>query len=166
MERVLVSACLLGRTVRYDGGHKQSPSDVLGRWLAQGRVVAVCPEVAGGLPVPRPPAEITSGHGGDAVWSGAARVLGADRQDFTPAFVAGARHALAQAEAEGIRVAVLKNGRPSCGSSVIRDGSFTGRAIAGRGVTAELLASAGIQVFSEDRFEDADRLLLELERRA
>ena len=75
LEHVLVSACLLGSPVRYDGSHKRSTSDVLPRWLTEGRVVAVWPEVAGGLPVPRPPTEIAGGAGGAAVLAGLARVV-------------------------------------------------------------------------------------------
>ena len=67
MEKVLVSACLLGEPVRYNGRDKRCEHDVLDRWLREGRVVAVCPEVAGGLPVPRPPAEIVNGAGGGKV---------------------------------------------------------------------------------------------------
>src|SRR5688572_6402988 len=58
MVKVLVSACLLGERVRYNGADARCPSDVLERWAREGRLVPFCPEVAGGLPVPRPAAEI------------------------------------------------------------------------------------------------------------
>jgi uncharacterized protein YbbK (DUF523 family) len=166
VEHVLVSACLLGTPVRYDGAHKRSASDVLQRWLAEGRVVAVCPEVAGGLPVPRPPAEIAGGAGGAAVLAGLARVVDPAANDLTMAFVSGARQALEQARSRGIRIAVLKEGSPSCGSQLIHDGSFSAARVQGRGVTAALLASAGVRVFSEEQFEEACEYLRLLEMQA
>ncbi len=163
MEFVLVSACLLGSPVRYDGTHKRADHRVLARWLEEGRVVAICPEVAGGMPVPRPPAEIAGGGGGARVLAGLARVVDADGNDVSSAFAAGARLALQQARARGIRVAVLKEDSPSCGSGSIYDGSFTGQRIPGRGVTTALLEDAGIRVFSEARLAEADALLRSLE---
>jgi uncharacterized protein YbbK (DUF523 family) len=163
VQKVLVSACLLGRQVRYDGGHKQSTSSVLQRWLALGRVVAVCPEVAAGLTIPRPPAEISSGLGGAAVLSGNARVVGIAGEDFTQPFIDGARHALEQALVHGIRVAVLKEGSPSCGSHRIYDGTFSNSTVHGRGVTAHLLQTVGVHVFNEAQFEAADSLLQTLD---
>jgi uncharacterized protein YbbK (DUF523 family) len=122
MQLVLVSACLLGQPVRYDGRHQQARHSVLARWLAQRRVLAVCPEVAGGLPV-RAPAEIV---GGDAlqVLAGQARVLDAQGVDVSAAFVRGARQALDLARLKGVRLAVLKDNSPSCGSRQVYDGRF------------------------------------------
>lgn len=97
MERILVSACLMGRKVRYDGAAKTSGDALLAAWWREGRLVPFCPEVEGGLPVPRPAAEIEGGAGGEAVLSGAARVLTAGGADVTEAFLAGARAALAAA---------------------------------------------------------------------
>lgn len=159
MERVLVSACLLGSPVRYDGTHKRSASDVLQQWLIEGRVIAVCPEHAGGLPTPRQPAEIVGRASGASVLSGMAQVIDRAAMDQTEAFVAGARHALGLVRAHGIRVAVLKEGSPSCGANLVHDGSFSGMQVPGQGVTAALLASAGIRVFSEAQFEEADEAL-------
>lgn len=164
-QRVLVSACLLGAPVRHDGGHKRSDDAVLQRWAREGRVVAVCPEVEGGLPVPRPAAEIEGG-GGHAVLDGRARVLDRDGRDVSAALLAGARHALALVRSQGVRVAVLKEGSPSCGSHEVHDGRFAGQRIAGTGVTAALLEREGVAVFGEDRLAQADAWLRELERRA
>lgn len=159
MQLVLVSSCLLGSPVRYNGAHKRSDSGVLRRWLAQGRVVPVCPELAGGLPVPRPPAEIAGGAGGEAVLSGLARVVDPQAHDVTAAFVAGAQQALRLARQHRIRVAVLKEGSPSCGSSHIHDGSFTGTLVRQAGVAAALLEREGIRVFGEHQFDAADAFL-------
>lgn len=162
---VLVSACLIGRPVRYDGAHKRSGDAVLQRWLDEGRVVAVCPEIAGGLGVPRLPAEIAGGAGGAAVLAGRAQVIDRQGHDVSAAFVAGAQQALREAQARGIRVAVLKEGSPSCGSGRIHDGSFSAAMVPGQGVTAALLESAGIRVFSEAQFAAADACLHGLEAR-
>lgn len=159
MHAILVSACLIGRPVRYDGAHQRSAHPALQRWLAQGRVLAVCPEVAGGLPVPRAPAEIVGAGGGAAVLTGQAQVLDAQGHVVSAAFVAGARQALALAQARDVRVALLKEGSPSCGSQRIYDGRFAGVRQPGQGVTAALLREAGLQVFSEAQWEQADQLL-------
>lgn len=151
VERVLVSACLLGDRVRYDGADKASSAPVLARWLAEGRVVRVCPEVLGGLPVPRPPAERRAG-----------RVVTEAGHDVTAQFEAGAQAALALVRAHAIRVAVLKEHSPSCGSTSINDGSFTRLRIAGAGVTTERLRAHGVQVFSELEWEAADAALRSL----
>ncbi|MDR3371502.1 DUF523 domain-containing protein [Rhodoferax sp.] len=163
MQYVLVSSCLLGSPVRYNDIHKRCESDVLARWQAQGRVVPVCPEVAGGLPVPRPPAEISLGAGGAMVLQGRARVVDSQGNDVSTAFVTGAQHALTLAQDKGIRVAVLKEGSPSCGSGYIYDGTFTGVRVTEQGVMSALLESAGIRVFSEAQFLEANDLLLRLE---
>lgn len=163
VERILVSACLLGSRVRYDGGAKTSDDETLARWRAEGRLVPFCPEVQGGLPVPRPPAEIEGGAGGAAVLAGTARIRTPDGEDVTDAFLSGARQALAAARSAGARLAILKEGSPSCGSLRIYDGTFGGRTIPGQGVTAALLERSGIRVFGEDRIPEAaaylDRLL-------
>jgi len=163
MQLVLVSACLLGSPVRYNAIHQRYDSEVPARWQAQGRVVPVCPEVEGGLPVPRPPAEISSGAGGAKVLLRQARVIDRQGLDVSNAFISGAQHVLLQAQSQNIRVAVLKEGSPSCGSGYIYDGSFAGVRVDEQGVLAALLESAGIRVFSEDQFVDANELLLRLE---
>ncbi len=163
MELVLVSTCLIGSPVRYDGSHKRSGSEVLQRWLSEGRVVPVCPEVAGGLPVPRPPAEIAGGAGGAAVLAGWAKVVDPSANDLTAVFMAGAMHALDLARSKGIRIAVLKEGSPSCGSSQIHDGTFSAKRVHGQGVTAALLTSAGLHVFSEEQFDAASERLRSIE---
>ena len=92
MQKILVSRCLLGHRVRYDGG-AHGPFDLLERWQREGRVVALCPEVAGGLSTPRPPAEIPGGQGGQ-VLDGERPVLTVDGEDVSAAFLDGARQAL------------------------------------------------------------------------
>ncbi len=159
LPKVLVSACLLGQPVRYDGGHQLAQHPVLAHWLAQGQVVAICPEVAGGLPTPRPPAEITTGGNGASVLLGHAQVCDSAGSNVTEAFTQGARLALQLAQRHGIKVAVLKEFSPSCGSSQIYDGQFVGRKVAGNGVTSALLRDAGIAVFGEHQWDAAAQAL-------
>jgi uncharacterized protein YbbK (DUF523 family) len=154
---VIVSACLLGAPVRYNGKDKKTNHPILQRWIEEGRVVSVCPEVMGGLGTPRPPAEIVYRDGIRRVYANTGR-------DVTAEFERGAADALEQAIRHGARVAVLKEGSPSCGSGFVYDGTFTGAGIAGSGVTTALLRERGIRVFSENELEAADAVLIELER--
>lgn len=159
MQHILVSACLLGQAVRYDGSDKLCEDPILQSWLANGQVVPFCPELAGGLPVPRQPAEISLGAGGIGVLSGQARVVEAGGRDVTAEFLSGAKQALAVARQYGIRLAILKEGSPSCGSSLTYDGHFSGHQIPGVGVTAAGLRAAGITVFSEHQLAAAQHYL-------
>ncbi|MFK3683666.1 DUF523 domain-containing protein [Pseudomonas sp. NPDC088890] len=160
--KVLVSACLLGQPVRYDGRASGHP-DLLQRWQAEGRVVPLCPEVAGGLPTPRPPAEIPGGQGAQ-VLAGRARVIAVSGEDVSEAFLAGAQLALALVRRHGIRVAVLKSGSPSCGNRLTYDGSFRGVKVPGEGVTTALLRREGVLVFNEMELDQAEQAVQTLAR--
>ena len=160
--KVLVSACLLGERVRYDGRDARCDDDVLARWSREGRLVPFCPEVAGGLGVPRPAAEIQGGDGGE-VLAGRAAVRDGAGRDLTGAFRQGAHAALAAARAANARVAVLKDGSPSCGSGAIYDGTFSGTRRTGIGVTTALLRDAGLLVFGERELQRADEAVRALE---
>ena len=155
--KVLVSRCLLGHRVRYAGG-ASGPYALLAQWQAEGRVIALCPEVAGGLPTPRAAAEIPGGQGVE-VLAGKAAVITTEGEDVTEAFVSGARQALALVERHGIRIAILKANSPSCGNRLTYDGSFRGVKVEGQGVTAALLTRAGVQIFSELELEEAAKAL-------
>lgn len=158
LPKVLVSGCLLGQPVRYDGSHKWAQHPVLDRWLAQQQVVSICPEMAAGLPTPRRPAEIVGGTS-IAVLRQAAQVRDSAGADMTAAFVQGAQLALQLVQRHGIRVAVLKEFSPSCGSSQVYDGAFSGRTVSGEGLACSLLRQAGVAVFSEQEWEAAARQL-------
>ncbi len=112
--------------------------------------------------MPRPPAEI-EGDGGSAVLRGEAKVFDESGRDVTTYFVTGANEALRVAENQDVRLAILKEGSPSCGSSLIHDGGFTGSLIPGMGVTTALLENHGIKVFSEQQIQEADDFLSQLE---
>ncbi len=164
MEKVLVSSCLLGDPgVRYNGQHAKVGSGIIERWIAEGRVVSVCPELSGGCSVPRPPAEII-GANGYAVLDGFAAVLTDRGADITRQLVTGAYEVLQLAQSLGIRVAVLKDGGPSCGRSYIHNGKFIGAKKRGEaGVTAALLQRNGILVFTQHQIADAEIRLSYLE---
>lgn len=136
--RILVSACLLGVNCRYSGDGKQIPE--LEALMQRAELIPVCPEILGGLPTPRPPAERV----GD-------RVMNCEGADVTKAFRRGAEEALRLAELFGVHDALLKERSPSCGFGKIYDGSFQGKIVDGDGVTAELLTGRGIRVWGESR---------------
>ncbi len=164
MQKILVSRCLLGQRVRYDGG-ANGPFALLERWQAQGRVVPLCPEVAGGLSTPRAPAEIAGGQGAQ-VLEGRIPVLTVEGDDVSAAFIAGAKQALALVAQHGIHIALLKARSPSCGNRENYDGTFSGTKVAGEGVTAAALRRMGVQVFSEEELPAAEAALLALEQGA
>lgn len=153
MQKILVSACLLGEAVRYDGA-AHGPFAQLQAWQAEGRVLALCPEMAGGLPTPRPPAEILGGQG-RAVLAGQQVVRDCHGRDVSDAFRAGAARALALVREQGIGMAVLKARSPSCGNRQTYSGEFSGRLVEGAGVTAAALQAAGVVVFNEHELEQA-----------
>jgi uncharacterized protein YbbK (DUF523 family) len=158
MKRILVSACLLGRQVRYDGSARTLIDGHLDRWGAEGRLVSFCPEVAAGLPTPRPAAEIAPGATARDVLSGRGAVRDVAGNDVSAAFMAAAESAVAEARRTGCRWALLTDGSPSCGSSFVYSGQFDGVRRTGRGVVAEALLASGIDVYAPagiDRLAEA-----------
>lgn len=140
---ILVSACLLGACCKYSGGNNRC-SALLDALRAGGHTaVPVCPEIYGGLPTPRPPAE----RQGD-------RVVTQAGTDVTAQYRKGAEEALAMAELNGCRAAILKANSPSCGCGTIYDGSFSHRKVPGDGVAAQALKAAGIAVYTEENFQE------------
>lgn len=135
---ILLSACLMGVSCRYDGGGKLL--DGLTELMELAQVVPVCPEILGGLPTPRTPSERVG-----------ERVLAKDGADVTAAFERGANEALRLARLYGASYALLKERSPSCGSGMIYDGSFGGRVVPGDGVTGALLKANGVAVYGESR---------------
>ena len=138
-------------------------SEVLDRWRAEGRLVPFCPETAAGLAVPRAPAEIIGGDGA-AVLKGVAYVGDSTRGRRDRRLPAARRRAaLDVARAAGARVAVLKDGSPSCATTYVHDGTFRDQRDRGQGVTATLLAQAGLRLFNEHQLEAAAACVAELE---
>lgn len=139
-----VSKCLLGENCRYNGENNYR-SEVL-EFLTDKNVIGICPEVAGGLSIPREPCEIIESNGKRCV-------ITSSGKDLTDAFLLGAEASLKLLYRKKVKCAILKNGSPSCGYGRIYDGSFTGKSIEGHGITAELFMKNGIEIFTEEDFK-------------
>ncbi len=146
---IIVSACLLGLPVRYDGRVVHYENTHLNRWRREGRLLAVCPEILAGLPTPRPKAEIINGDG-KAVLTGKARIKDMNGNDVTHDFIKGAMAVLRCAISYSVSTAILKENSPSCACHSVYDGSFSVVLQPGQGVTAALLQMNGVAVCSED----------------
>lgn len=160
--KVLMSACLLGEEVRYNGSSLELHQRLLAEIGQHCTIIPCCPELAGGLTVPRAPVEIVAREkcvGGESVLSGQARVTTAAGDDVTAQFIQGAEKALQKCREQNVAIAILTERSPSCGVTMIYDGTFSGNKIAGRGVTTALLRQNGIQVFSQDQLDEALRAL-------
>ena len=130
--RIVVSACLLGENCKYSGGNNENKAVL--NFVKDHELIPVCPEVLGGLPVPRMPAEIVNGV-----------VRCRDGQFVDNAFRSGAAKALTIALKEKADLAILQSRSPSCGVKAVYDGTFSGKIIPGEGVFAELLRENGIR---------------------
>lgn len=139
MDKVLISKCLTGENVKYNGGNNLVKNPDFDRLSRCCKLISVCPEVDGGLPIPRPASEICG-----------KKVINTDGNDVTVFFEKGASIALNTARKNDIKYAVLKERSPSCGGKQIYDGTFGGNVIDGMGVTGKLLTSNGIKVYNED----------------
>jgi len=160
MYKILVSACLDGHPVRYDGKDNALPSLIWKKWQEEGRLISVCPEVAGGLSTPRAAAEIIS----DQESSNYLEVMTIEGETVTQAFRHGAQLACDLAVKEEIKLAILKANSPSCGNEEVYNGQFSGVKIPGQGITAEALNKLQIKVFNENQLEQAEQYLNLLEQ--
>ena len=138
----IVSACLLGANCKYNGGNNDN--EAVKDFCEGHKILAVCPETAGGLKAPRPPAEQTGG-----------KVIDREGRDVTESFRRGAEICLekvlaAQAGGDTVELAILKANSPSCGSGRIYDGTFTGTLTDGDGLFARMLKEHGIKVITEN----------------
>ena len=149
-DKILLSRCFLGENVRYNSEIITFNSPLIKLWQQQKRIIAICPEVVGGLTVPREPAE-QQAHNDEVITISGSNV--------SKQFNKGANQALALCQQHNIRFAVLKESSPSCGSTLIYDGSFSNKKIAGQGITSKLLTKAGIKVFSENNLNELAALL-------
>ncbi|MFD1176098.1 DUF523 domain-containing protein [Paenibacillus puldeungensis] len=147
----LVSSYLAGLKVRYNG--TDCLQDAIARLVQDHKAITVCPELLGGFATPREPAEIIGGVGED-VLEGKAKVIDKSGQDVTELYVKGAYETLRTAREVGAVKVVLKEFSPSCGTTMIYNGTFSGEKIAGNGVTAALLRREGFKVMSEHQFLD------------
>ncbi|MDD3342596.1 MAG: DUF523 domain-containing protein [Sulfurospirillaceae bacterium] len=145
--KILISACLIGENVKYDGGHNALDNRIINQWKEEGLLVSLCPEVLGGLSVPRPACEVIEG---------ANKVVCKTGEDVTQEFTKGARKSLRIAQEEGVCMAILKARSPSCGKDIIYDGTFTHTHVNDSGMTCKLLQQNGITVFSEEELSLAE----------
>lgn len=151
MNKILISACLLGENVKYDGGHNDISSEsFIQQLLRDDLLIPICPEVEGGLPTPRVPVEIINNK--------AINQIGEDKTIY---FQNGAEKALELCKKHDIKYAILKFRSPSCGSNQIYDGTFSHTLIKGDGFCAKLLKDNGIQVFSEKNLEELSKMINE-----
>ena len=140
--KIMVSACLLGENCKYNGGNNRNQE--LLTLLSGHEIIPVCPEVLGGLPVPRIPAEIVNGT-----------VINRENISVDEPFRRGAKKALEIAEREKPDLVILQSRRPSCGTKQIYDGTFSGKLIPGQGVFADLALHSGFHVMdAEDAVAD------------
>nr|WP_067286021.1 DUF523 domain-containing protein [Marinobacterium profundum] len=158
MGKILVSACLLGEKVRYDAEHRLLEHPLLEQWHRQGRLVPFCPEVAGGLPTPRRPAEIRQRF----------PILVTDRDgaDLTPAYLQGAELALEVAQRENCCCALLQSLSPACGRDQVYDGQFRQERVQGSGIAAAELMRHGIALFDETRLSELFAFMAAQDQRA
>lgn len=133
---ILVSACLMGASVRYDGGANENAAVL--SLMNRHHLVPVCAEIFGGLPIPRDPAERIGG-----------RIVSRAGRDVTAQYVRGAREVLRLSRLYGCTLAVLKERSPSCGRGFIYDGTFSGKLVDGNGVLTDMLLDAGLRVVGE-----------------
>jgi len=158
MNKILISACLLGEPVRYDGKSLASEHPAIKQWQQQDRILAFCPEVFGGLPTPRPPAEIIASSanmvGGQAVLAAQASIQTQSGEDVSQEFIKGAQQALTLCQQHHIQFALLSARSPSCGNEKIYSGQFNKTLIDGMGVTAALLKQHGIEVFNQFQIDE------------
>ena len=159
--KILVSSCLLGEDVRYDGNNSSiafnpkfafSSKELFMDILCENEIYSFCPEVAGGLGIPRTPAEIVNNEKPFIVKN-------EDGQDVTINFLLGAKKALDVCKEENIKVALLKANSPSCGNIQIYDGTFSNNLIDGQGLTARLLKDNDIEVFNEEQLKELSKFI-------
>ena len=139
MEKILVSACLLGVNCKYNGGNNYNEN--IEEYLSDKEIIPICPEIYGGLPTPRVPSEIRNNQ-----------VFTEDNIDVTENFKKGAEETLKLAKRLGVTKALLKSKSPSCGYKKIYDGTFTNQLIDGNGITTRLLLENGFEILTEKDF--------------
>lgn len=142
MEKILISACLMGRNCKYNGGNNGLSPEIMEKLREKYQLIEVCPECDGGLSTPRLPSE----RRGE-------KLINSAGEDVTAQFKKGAELALKTAIENGCRKALFKERSPSCGSGVIYDGSFSKSLKDGDGVTAELLKKNGIEIIGESELD-------------
>lgn len=159
--KILISSCLLGEDVRYDGDNSSIAQDKNSTFtekelfmdiLCENEIYSFCPEVSGGLSIPRDPAEIINRTKPFIVKT-------KNGDDVTINFLLGAKNTLDLCKSENIKIALLKSNSPSCGNEYVYDGNFSKKLIQAEGLTAKLLIENGIKVFNEKQLKELNSLL-------
>ena len=145
--KYLVSACLAGINCTHKGANHLKKS--IKKLVDDKKAVSACPEVLGGLGIPRDRSEIIGGDGMDALFK-IAKVMTESGRDVSPEFIRGAEKILRLVRKHGIKKAILKSKSPACGLNVIYDGTFKGALRRGDGVLAAILKLNGIKVYTEN----------------
>jgi uncharacterized protein YbbK (DUF523 family) len=155
-KKILISACLLGKNCRYNGGHSQLPElekiDV--EWIP------VCPEESGGLGTPRPSAEMQ--ENAETILNGKGKIITNKGKNVTSEFIQGAEKSLQLGLGAEVKIAVLKSKSPSCGIGKIYDGSFTKSLKIGNGIFAHLCHENDIACISSDNINRIKKTLAKL----
>ncbi len=140
---IMISACLVGVRCRYDG--HELPNEDLVELFKQGKAIPICPEVLGGLDIPRASCEIVKKEGQQII-------VNREGVDCTAEFLEGARISTEIALAAGVKHAILKSKSPSCGCGKVYDGTFSKQLVEGNGLTAQYFIKNGIQVWTEENY--------------
>ena len=141
MEKILISSCLIGNNTKYNG--KNNYIKEIEQLKLKYELIPICPEVLGGLSIPRDPSEINND-----------KVISINGKDVTKEFNIGANKALNIALLNNIKYALLKDGSPSCGNTYIYDGTFKNNKIDGIGITTKLLQSRNIKIYNENNINE------------
>ena len=148
-QKIIISACLLGDDVKYDGTNNSILNDPLIQKLIElDMLIKICPEVEGGLPIPRPKAEIIGN-----------KVQNIQKIDVTQQFLLGAQKICEIAQKNSVKIAILKSKSPSCGKDFVYDGSFSKVLINGDGLSVRALKKMGVKVFSEKELKKVEKIL-------
>lgn len=142
---IIISACLCGVNCKYNGNNNLNENCL--KLFKEGKAILICPEQLGGLNTPRIPSEIIGTA--EEVFKNKGKVVDKEGNDVTKEFVKGAKEALSIAKLVNAKKAILKDGSPSCGCNYVYDGNFTGNKVVGKGLTAYLFESNGIEVETE-----------------
>lgn len=153
MTKILISACLIGQAVRYDATALKQDDELIKQWSEENRLIPICPEVSGGMSIPRAAAEIVGGNGNDVI-NGDAQVIDNLGNDVSHFFIKGAENALELCLTHNIKIAILTERSPSCGSQLIYNGEFNRTRVSGFGVTTALLNKNDIIVFNQHQLTE------------
>lgn len=143
MKSILISRCLLGEAVRYDGGHCMISQEQVQKLRRQFTIIPICPELMAGLSVPRNPIEYKDG-----------KIINEQGEDLTHIFDSVFTELDKLIQDHHIQVAILKESSPSCGRHQVYDGSFSGNKVLGQGIVTEYLLKKNIAVYSENEIDE------------